>query len=204
MKIKKDTRLLFIGDSITDAGRDYNDLHSLSSFSLMVERHLSAVYPYLNVEVFNRGVSGYRSKSLVAELEDYKALKPDCVIMLIGINDVWRRYDRNDPTDHKVYAANVRKIIGAFKEIGAQMLVLEPFLTKGDPKKYCYYEDLAMKINELRTVCREEGVEYVPLDGMMAQYEIYHPEVSLADDSVHPNAQGSSFIAETILAHLEI
>ena len=76
-----------------------------------------------------------------------------------GINDTWRRYDSSDPTDAETYYANVKKVISDVKKLGAEMLVLEPFLTKDDPDKYCYYEDLMPKILMLRKACREEGVD---------------------------------------------
>ena len=205
MKIKDNARLLFIGDSITDADRDRSDEHSLSSFSLMVERHLNTLYPYKKVEVFNRGISGQRSCDLLREFDSQvKHLKPDCVVMLIGINDTWRRYDSADPTSPEDYYKNVKKIVTGIKKLGAELMVLEPFITKADQSKKSYYEDLALKIAELRQVCREEKIEYVPLDGMIAEYEISHPEISLSDDSVHPNDFGRAFIASAIIERLEI
>ena len=60
------------------------------------------------------------------------------------------------------------------------------------------------KILMLRKACREEGVEYVPLDGIMAAFEIAHPEISLSADGVHPNEYGSSLIAEEIIKRLSI
>lgn len=205
MKIKDNARIVFIGDSITDAGRDRNDLHSLSTFSKKVESYINNTFLYKKAEVFNRGISGYRSADLVEKFDEFVvSLKPDNVIMLIGINDTWRRYDSSDPTDAETYYANVKKVISGVKKLGAEMLVLEPFLTKDDPDKYCYYEDLMPKILMLRKACREEGVEYVPLDGIMAAFEIAHPEISLSADGVHPNEYGSSLIAEEIIKRLSI
>jgi len=185
MKIKDNARIVFIGDSITDAGRDRNDLHSLSTFSKKVESYINNTFLYKKAEVFNRGISGYRSADLVEKFDEFVvSLKP--------------------PTDVETYYANVKKVISGVKKLGAEMLVLEPFLTKDDPDKYCYYEDLMPKILMLRKACREEGVEYVPLDGIMAAFEIAHPEISLSADGVHPNEYGSSLIAEEIIKRLSV
>ena len=202
--LRDNMTILFQGDSVTDAGRSREDPDDLGpGYPRFAAETLKKSYSGLTV--INRGISGNRSCDLVARWdEDCLALKPDLLSILIGINDTWRRYDSSDPTDAETYYANVKKVISGVKKLGAEMLVLEPFLTKDDPDKYCYHEDLMPKILMLRKACREEGVEYVPLDGIMAAFEIAHPEISLSADGVHPNEYGSSLIAEEIIKRLSV
>ena len=43
----------------------------------------------------NKGVSGNRVPDLIVRyMEDFLDLEPDFISILIGINDVWRRYER--------------------------------------------------------------------------------------------------------------
>ena len=107
LTIHSGARVLFDGDSVTDCGRDRQDRHSLSGYNDKIARNAHA-----GVEFFNRGISGDRSKDLLARIEsDLRDTKPDVVSILIGINDTWRRYDENDPTTALAYEQNMRGIL---------------------------------------------------------------------------------------------
>jgi len=72
----------------------------------------SAMHPGLVIHFLNRGISGNRVPDLLNRWEeDCLKLKPDWISILIGINDVWRRYDRGDPTPVESYASNYRKLL---------------------------------------------------------------------------------------------
>ena len=92
--------VLFQGDSVTDCGRSRdNDALLGGGYAGMVASQFSAAHPEMNVRFLNRGISGNRSRDLVARWQDdCVALKPDWVYVMIGINDTWRRLDREDPT----------------------------------------------------------------------------------------------------------
>jgi lysophospholipase L1-like esterase len=85
------SRIVFQGDSITDGNRgrspDPNHILGHSYVFLTAARH-GAAFPNLNLNFYNRGVSG----NTVRELErrwaaDTLALKPDVLSVLIGVND---------------------------------------------------------------------------------------------------------------------
>lgn len=64
--IKKNTLILFQGDSITDCGRSRNDDKQLGhGYASMVAARFNALYPELNVRFINKGISGDRTKDLV-------------------------------------------------------------------------------------------------------------------------------------------
>ncbi len=92
--------VLFQGDSITDCGRNYSDITSLSGgYPGIVAKMYTLLFPDTKVTFVNKGISGNRVKDLLARYEqDFKAIKPDFLSILIGVNDTWRRYDHNDPT----------------------------------------------------------------------------------------------------------
>lgn len=100
MKLQDGTRILFIGDSITDCGRDRSgvidvDGHLGGGYVLQVKSLLGAHYPERAVEVLNTGCGGHRITDLAGRWEsDVLALKPDWLTVMIGINDVWRQFDR--------------------------------------------------------------------------------------------------------------
>lgn len=59
--------VLFQGDSITDAGRNYRDPGDLGlGYPLFTAAWFSALYPTKRVRFINRGISGNRAKDLRA------------------------------------------------------------------------------------------------------------------------------------------
>ena len=100
MLIQDQMRVVFQGDSITDAGRSRSDDTQLGEGDPnMVAAALAALYPERSLRFYNRGISGNRVRDLKQRwTEDAIALKPDILSILIGINDTWRAFDSGDPT----------------------------------------------------------------------------------------------------------
>ena len=88
-------RILFQGDSITDAGRDRrNYFHMGSGYPKYAVRYIKEAHPDADIEFINLGISGNRTGQLFDRLyPDAIALQPDIISILIGINDVWHRHD---------------------------------------------------------------------------------------------------------------
>ena len=86
----KKIKLLFQGDSITDAGRAYGDCHNLGNgYPKYAAEYIAEKYPDVDFEFIDLGVSGNQTKDLVARLQsDFIDINPDIVSILIGINDV--------------------------------------------------------------------------------------------------------------------
>ena len=90
----KNIRLLFQGDSITDAGRDKRDFHDLGpGYPKYAAELLGKSNPEITFDFVNLGISGNRTDQLFDRLyPDAIALEPDVISILIGINDIWHRY----------------------------------------------------------------------------------------------------------------
>jgi lysophospholipase L1-like esterase len=197
MVINQNSRILFTGDSITDCGRDRNDFHSLSGYNKIINDYIQLFYPELNVSVFNRGISGDTTKMLLAKIEkDINDTKPDIVSVLIGINDVWRRYDSNIATSVEEFAENYIKILTVIKKHTSNIIILEPFLIPSDEKKNIFREDLDPKINKLREISRLFKTEYIPLDGIFWELSIEDNPLIYSADGVHPLYKGNCVIAQ--------
>ena len=79
-------RILFIGDSITDCGREYNDSKDLGNgYPLLVAKRLSTQFPTIEFDVLNKGINGNKIADLRARFDtDCLDLEPDIVSILIG------------------------------------------------------------------------------------------------------------------------
>ncbi|NMA47533.1 MAG: SGNH/GDSL hydrolase family protein [Lentisphaerae bacterium] len=196
--IQDGATVLFQGDSVTDCGRSReNDMMLGGGYAAQIAARFTAAYPEKGVRFLNRGISGNRSKDLVARWQqDCIDLKPDWVSILIGINDTWRRYDREDPTSVEDYAANCREFLRLTREnTKARIILLEPFVLPYPEDRKAWRVDLDPKINALRLLALEFKAIYVPLDGIMAAAACRACPALWAADGVHPTQAGHALIA---------
>lgn len=192
MKIK----LLFQGDSITDAGRSRENPHLLGQgYVKYAAKYLQEIYPNLEFDFINLGISGNQTKDLVARLEpDFIEIQPDVVSVLIGINDVWHHAEQRDWIPDEVFEERYRTVLKTIREkTSARIMMLEPFLIPVEDKLY-FREDLYKKIEIERKLAREYADVYVPTDGLLASAYIGNDPLAFAADGVHPTEKGAEYI----------
>mgnify|MGYP005772207665 CR=1 FL=1 len=199
--------VLFQGDSVTDCGRDRENAEDLGfGYAVMAASEFSARNPRRNVKFINRGISGNRVRDLRSRWqEDCIDLKPDLVSIMIGINDTWRRFDADSITTPEEYERDYRYILNEIrtKLPKTKIVLMDPFfLPIGD--KEGWREDLDPRIAIVRSLAKEFGAVYIPLDGLFAaQYIISEPE-KYSQDGVHPNWTGHAFIADKFLEYVKL
>lgn len=183
---------VFIGDSVTDCGR-------------LIEPPYGDGYVYniansgrLKGEIINVGTSGHRLIDLENRWEvDVLAHKPTLVSVAIGINDMWRRYDDNDPTSTEDFEDRYRRVLKATKAHGNPELVLcEPFLLSVREEMNSWREDLDPKIAVVHTMAAEFGSTLVPFDQRFNDIAKEMSMLELADDGVHPSKLGHQIMAD--------
>jgi len=207
MLIHANDTILFTGDSITDCGRDrLNPAHLGFGYVSYAAAQLQAAVASPALTIFNRGISGNRANDLVSRVQaDLVQLKPTVVSILIGINDTWRRYDSKDATSAEVFEENYRSLLTTIKtELGARVVLLEPFLLHVPADRYAWREDLNPKIDVTRKLAVEFGAELIPLDGIFAKAATKAPAAFWAADGVHPTAAGHALMAEAWLDNSDL
>lgn len=181
-------KILFQGDSITDAGRDRENIHDLGfGYPKYAAELIKKNYPDKEFEFVDLGISGNQTKDLVDRLEnDFIAIQPDIVSILIGINDVWHHAAERDWIPDEVFEQLYRTILTSIKErTNAKIMILEPFLGPVEDKKY-FRVDLNPKIDIIRKLAREFADVYVPLDGLLASRFVKEDHLEYLPDGVHP------------------
>ncbi len=194
--------ILFQGDSITDCGRERDDPNSLGNgYVAQIAALFTAGHPDRAVTFLNRGVSGDRVKDLKRRwVPDCLALKPDWLTVFVGINDVWRRYDGNDPTTVEAFRHDYRDILKMAKTAGIRLILMEPFVVPVPDDRKAWREDLDPKIEAVRDLATEFGALLIPLDGLFAEACQGRPPAEWAADGVHPTAAGHALIAKAWLS----
>lgn len=194
-------KILFQGDSITDAGRDRSDPHELGNgYPKYAAENISNAYPRVGFEFINLGISGDRAESLLARWEeDAIAIQPDVTSILIGVNDTWHRAEKQNWMPHDYFEGCYRSCLEALKtKTNTKIIILEQFLCFTEDK-YFFRQDLDPKIQITRKLAREYADAFVPLDGIFAAHSIDREPTYWAADGVHPTEAGARLIAKYYL-----
>ena len=201
--IEHNATVLFQGDSITDAGRSReNDADLGRGYAAMVAAWFSALHPERNVCFLIRGISGNRAKDLRARwTTDCLDLAPTWVSILIGINDTWRAFDRNDPTPTAAYAASYRRILEQVRDqLDARLILIEPFVLPHPDDRKRWRDDLNPRIDAVRELALAFNAILVPMDGIFAAACCRRQPSFWAGDGVHPTPAGHALIARSWLS----
>lgn len=194
------TRLLFHGDSITDASRNRDDGSDLGrGYVRLIADALRTTHPDLRVA--NRGVSGFRVRDLRAQWpEDVLAARPDVLSVMIGVNDTWRRYDSGDPTSTADYTRDYRHLLDTAAAAGIGLVLVEPFLIPADEGQWTWREDLDGRIQAVRRLAGEYGALLLAADGLLNQAaRTAGGAAKVASDGVHPEPYGHALLARAWL-----
>ncbi len=218
MKIGQDARLVMIGDSITDAGRDkpigeaypWSPGGMGSGYVSQVTAWLTAVYPARKIRVTNMGLSGNTTRDLKARWKtDVLDLKPDWLSIFIGINDVWRHFDAPLALEKQVplkeYAKNLNDLVLLTKK---NLKALKGLILIG-PYYIEMNEDDSMKqlMKQYAAVVKETAKKHgaIFVDTQAAFDEVLQSTYSatLGWDRIHPLPVGHTVIARAVLKALD-
>ena len=196
----KKIRLIFQGDSITDAGRDRRNYYHLGyGYPKYAAELIKKIHTDTEFEFINLGISGNRTCELFDRLySDGIALEPDVISFLIGINDIWHRDAPSciATTDEQI-ALNYREILRRIKrETNAKIVMLSPYVLDAEDKAHMK-DQLTTVLPIIRELAEEFADVYIPLDELFEEAVKTQPHpMYYSDDGVHPNENGSKFIGE--------
>ena len=199
---KENDLILFTGDSITDGGRDRINPASLGmGYVGMICGRLGLDHPALNLKFRNTGISADRTCDLLARWDrDCIALQPDWVSILVGVNNVYYRYDRNDPTPVDDFEREYRELLQRLKdETPARPILCAPFQLPINDFVAGMREDLDPKIAAIKGLAGEFDAIWVDFDAAFIAAEQRHIPSYWAEDGVHPTIAGHALMAETWL-----
>lgn len=199
--------LLFIGNSITDCGRrrPLGVGEGLGDgYVALVDGWLRATRPERPVRVLNMGVSGDTVRDLDGRWQrDVLDQAPDELAVMIGINDVWRRFGTRQQQRHHVppgeYAATLDRLIAAARPVVQRLFLLNPYYIEPD------HADPMRALMDLyggivREIAAERDAELVDTQAAFDRVLAALPPEALAQDRVHPNLTGHLVLARAFLA----
>ena len=208
MLIQQGSKLLMIGDSITDCGRARpvgktagNGLGD--GYVALVDAWLRAAHPAQPLSVVNMGVSGDTVRDLRARWQtDVLDLAPDWLSILIGINDVWRRFGdpaqmaQHVPADE--YEATLEQLVSDTRPRLRGLVLLTPFFIEpdvGEPMRAMmdHYGQVVAGI------AARHGAMLIDTQAAFDAVLEHEPPMALSLDRVHPCLTGHMILARAFL-----
>lgn len=193
-------KILFQGDSITDAGRARdNDANPGVGYPLLIKSSLGFEAPG-KYEFFNRGISGNRVVDVYARIKsDIINLQPDVMSILIGVNDVWHEISSENGVDadkyFKIYDMLIEEVKNELPDI--RIIIMEPFVLKGtatEEKWDCFNMEVKMRAAMAKKIAQKYNLPYIELqEGFDELSKNIDGSYWLAD-GVHPTAMGHEYI----------
>lgn len=198
-------RIVFFGDSITEAGAAPGGYVALIVEAL--QRRGSTT------EVIGAGVSGNKVEQLQARIDkDVLAKKPTTVVVYIGINDVWH-WTIGIPgakgSTKDEFETGLRNVIAKIQGAGAKVILCTPSVI-GEKKAGANPEDAMLEEYSAisRRVAGETGSVLCDLRRAFVEHIAKNNPDDLdrgilTTDRVHLNPAGNAFVAAEILRVLD-
>ena len=138
---------------------------------------------------------------------DIVNLAPDCLSLLIGVNDVWHSISLNPngvsaPKFERVYDWLLTELHEALP--GMKFIILEPFVLPGSatvsvpewPDRYeTFAREVPLRAQAARRVAEKHGCAFVPLQEKLDEACRLAPPDHWLRDGVHPAEAGHELIA---------
>ena len=207
--------VLFQGDSITDCNRNREKPMSKGiGYAGKVASFLGAHEPY-QYTFYNRGISGNRVVDLYARIRsDMINLKPDYMSILVGVNDVWHEYKRQNGVDAEKYEMVYDLILTELKRELPELkiMIMEPFVVQGietknteeHPNRWEYFRsEVELRAAAARRLAEKHGLPFIPLQKMFDDLCKDAPEDYWTADGVHPSIAGHEMIKDEWLKAFE-
>jgi lysophospholipase L1-like esterase len=202
---KKDARILFQGDSITDGGRGRNSdpNHILGhGYVYLIAANYGGHHPERNLTFINRGFSGNKMPDLAARWQkDTIALKPDVLSILIGINDVWHNLDENKEIPFEQFEHTYDKLMGDTMAAlpGVKIVLCEPFMLPGSATK-ARWNEWETAVKKMQQIVERLGAKYkMPVVHFQKVFDDACKRVPAERwiwDGVHPTYAGHQLMAD--------
>lgn len=203
--IKPGTTLLFQGDSISDINRsvdvkDANHNRVLGiGFCNYIAARLLRERPADKLKFYNKAIGGNRIVDLYARWKiDAINLKPDVISILIGINDTWHGFSKQNGVEPGRYETVYRMLLEDTREKlpKVQLVLCEPFAHKCGVVTEEWIGDVRQRQQIVRKLAGEFDAIFVPFQSALDKVLEHAPPEYWLGDGVHPTLPGHWVLAE--------
>ena len=200
--IQANDRILFIGDSITDAFRRPEELNNAfqlgNGYAFLIASRLLFERPRDSLQFFNRGICGNGLAHLEERWEtDCLALEPTLISILIGVNDTLLHFNGGESISTEAFAARYTALLQRTRDAlpKARLMLLEPFLLACGEVEPEWKDHMKSRQEAVRVCALNFEATFVPLQDAFDMACQDAPPEYWAYDGIHATAAGFELIA---------
>ena len=194
---QKKNKVIFFGDSITEAGTKPGGYINRIDSMCRLENKPG------EFEFIGAGISGNKVYDLYLRLDiDVLARNPDVVVIYIGVNDVWHKVSSGTGTDADKFEIFYSAILKKVKEKNIKTVLCTPAVI-GEKTDFSNQQDGDMNkySNIIRRIALKNNLPLVDLRKAFLNYNMKTNTDNkesgiLTNDGVHLNAKGNQLVAE--------
>lgn len=199
-KMNNPLRVVFFGDSITEAGVEPGG-YIAKMREMVAGEGQSASY-----DLIGAGISGNKIYDLYLRFEkDVLPHKPDVVVIYVGVNDVWHKRTHGTGTDADKFWKFYEALISKFQAAGIRLILCTPACI-GEKTDCTNSQD--GELNQYSQMIRDLATQYkcslCDLRSIFLNYNAEHNTDNkdkgiLTTDGVHLNDAGNELVAKLLL-----
>ena len=205
------TKILFQGDSITDANRDKEgkDKNRILGDGYVNFLGASLMCDYPGIEIINTAIAGNRISDLYGRwIEDTLNIEFDILSILCGVNDIGYSLRLNRGADAEKFEFVYDRMLYEVKQVRpqARIVLCEPFLLKMEIEDVTYSADIIENweiwnghMLERRAIVKNLAEKYqtifVPFGSMFEKALEAAPAKHWSPDGIHLTMAGNELMA---------
>ena len=196
---QKKTRVIFFGDSITQAGVN------AGGYIVRIDSMCKQEGAGDNFEFIGAGIGGNKVYDLYLRMEtDVLAKEPDMVVIYVGVNDVWHKTSSGTGTDADKFEKFYQAIIDKLKTKSIKVVLCTPAAI-GEKTDFSNPQDGDMNeySNIIRRIASKNNLPLVDLRKAFLDYNLKSNATNkdrgiLTTDRVHLNPAGNQLVADNM------
>lgn len=194
---QKRKKIIFFGDSITEAGvKPGGYIDDLKT--MLVTQKEEASY-----ELIGAGIGGNKIYDLYLRMDSDVVMKrPNIVVIYVGVNDVWHKQSAGTGTDADKFEKFYKAIIAKLQKDDIKVVLCTPAVI-GEKTDFTNQldGDLNKYSNIIRALAKANNLPLVDLRKAFLEYNLQHnpdnkEKEILTVDRVHLNAAGNQLVAD--------
>jgi lysophospholipase L1-like esterase len=203
-------KILFQGDSITDAFRKPDEINSAyqlgNGYVFLIAAQLAARFPEKNWDFVNRGVSGNKILDLKNRwTNDVLAIRPDVLTIFVGVNDTLAAMQGQPSTNEQEFASAYQFLLQETRQHlpDTRFVLMEPFLLEVGEVRKSWCDHLRSRQLLVQAIASETMSDFVPTQQIFDNASKIREPAFWSYDGIHPTHAGFQLLADAWLEVFE-
>lgn len=199
-QMQKKQRIIFFGDSITQAG--VQPTGYITKLSELIKQKGQEN----NYELIGAGIGGNKIYDLYLRMDsDVLSKNPDMVVIWVGVNDVWHKRTSGTGTDADKFEKFYTAVLQKLQEKNIRVAICTPAAIG---EKTDFSNELDGDLNKysgiIRNLAKKNNCTLIDFRQSFLQYNTANNKENkemgiLTTDRVHLNEKGNQFVAEEMM-----